>query len=175
MRHLSLLCLAVLSCGPDDGAPAAAFVPGGTAAAVTGVQPDGGFVDPCAQINGRQWDDVIDTVVTIDNTDSRCQPPGYEPLGTVTVDALPVTGNRFGPCPITYTPGTRGVSDGGTEPTCHTTASCSLTFNGGATAVQTFDFTWNIYGGFWGTSDQISTGQLCPYVKLSTYRDGGEP
>lgn len=133
--------------------------------------PDGGWVDPCTLINDRNHLDVLTTALVIDNTDSRCQPPRYVTQGQTTLDSLPIYNNKLGPCPITYAPMMRLVPDGGLEPTCQATAACAVQFTGGDTA-QSYDLLFDVYGTFRGTQEAVSTGQLCPYVKLYSNNTG---
>jgi hypothetical protein len=168
MKRLALILL--ISCGSPHDEPAQMLTASGTGA-VSPTYADGGWVDPCTLVNDRDHRDVVNTVLEIDNTDPRCMPPRYETQGQVTIDALPISDNKLGPCPITYTQTMRVAFDGGTEPACRTTASCLLQFNGGDTQLS-YDLLWDVYGTFRGTQESVSTGQLCPYVKLYSNNTG---
>lgn len=166
MRNLiGALVVLLAACGADDGRPPE---PDKVIVVVEHDKPcpkPDPMIDPCAQVNGHQFA-VTDTVIEIDAQDSRCGPP-YAPNGTVSQDQLPIFDNRLGPCPISYTQTIQRSPDGGTEPACNVYASCKLQFNGGTT-IQTYDLTFDPRGGFTGTQEAISDGQLCPHVKLYT-------
>jgi hypothetical protein len=117
-------------------------------------------------VNGHQFA-VTDTVIEIDSQNPLCTAPAYAPNGTVSQDMLPIFDNRLGPCPISYTKVEQRSPDGGVEPACSVYASCLLHFNGGDT-ISTYDLVFDPRGGFAGTQEAVSDGQLCPHVKLYT-------
>lgn len=169
-RVLAVVAVLLAACGGYEADPVPALTASGTAEIGVAL-PDGGFVDggwadPCSLVNGRNHHPVTYTVTAIDNADPKCPVGRYQALGEVSVGSLPIEDNRLGPCPIVYSPGSRQIADGGYEPTCRTTAACTMQSNGGDSAIR-YDLTWNVRGELQGWWDQTSSGQLCPYVRVT--------